>query len=88
MSRYQPNYHVACRLQDRILNVIGVKPQLASHIDESVRNKKLNPAQLSSLVNAWDKLEDRKRILRMKPLPKAQDVAPKEKPRPRASFTE
>lgn len=74
MSRWTPQYHSCCKLQNKILAM--------------TEDKKITPTQMASLVTAYDKLEERKRILRMKPLPKAQDVAPREKPRPRATFTE
>lgn len=48
----------------------------------------LAPKDLAALTGAWEKLEERKRILRMKPLPKAQDVSVKEKRVARATFTE
>lgn len=44
--------------------------------------------QLATLSNAWEKLEERKRILRMKPLPKAIAVEQKGKTRPAATFRE
>jgi len=68
--RWTPNYHVACQIQKKIL---------------AQMEGPLEPNQLASLSKAWDTLEERKRILRMKPLPKAQDVsAVREKARVRA----
>jgi len=60
MSRWQPNYHVACGIQRKIL--------------AQMENPEISPKDLTSLSGAWEKLEERKRILRMKPLPKAIDV--------------
>lgn len=78
--RWTPNYHTACKLQDKILETIGVA---------RVRGKvmpapgvPLKPSDLSSLIKAWDTLEERKRVLRMKPAPKAIDVSVKEKKAP------
>lgn len=76
--RWTPNYHVACKLQDKILESIGItrkarggRPQLLD-VDKPMPMK---PSDLSSLIKAWDTLEDRKRVLRMKPLPRAVDVS-------------
>lgn len=76
--RYAPNYYIACRLQERLLNTIGVDPQTKKRVDPSLKAE-LKPGELASLVKSWDLLEDRKRVLRMKPLPKAMDVTPKPK---------
>jgi hypothetical protein len=65
MSRWQPNYHVACGIQKKIL--------------AQMEAAELTPKDLAALTSAWEKLEERKRILRMKPLPKAVDVAVKSK---------
>ena len=87
MPRYQPNYYIACRLQERLLNTIGVEPQTKKRIDPSLKTK-LRPGELASLVKSWDLLEDRKRVLRMKPLPKSIDVTPKKKPVQMETFRE
>lgn len=63
MSKWTPNYHVACAIQRKILN----------KMDES----KTTAANLATLANAWNTLEERKRILRMKGLPKSVEVKPK-----------
>jgi hypothetical protein len=47
----------------------------------------LKPSDLCQLAKAWEALEDRKRILRMKGLPKPIDAEKKPKPA-RATFTE
>lgn len=73
--RWTPNYSVACTIQKRILAMMQTKEDLT-------------PAELSSLSGAWEKLEERKRILRMKPLPKAQDVSIKQKVARQPTFTE
>lgn len=85
--RFQPNYYIACRIQDKILNAIGVDTQTKRH-RRPEEKMNLNAAQLATLAKAWDTLEDRKRILRMKPTPRPIDVTPKEKRRPQAVFKE
>jgi hypothetical protein len=61
--RWTPNYHTACQIQKKIL--VHMEDEELSHKD------------LAVLTSAWERLEERKRILRMKPLPKAQDVSEK-----------
>ena len=85
--RYQPNYYLACRIQDKILNMMGVKPQNKNHHDPEAQIK-LSAGELASLTKAFDTLEERKRILRMKGLPKAIDADRKEKHPARVTFTE
>ena len=47
------------------------------------------PSALAQLARAWSELEERKRIIKMKPLPKAIDVTPrKRQARPPAAFVE
>lgn len=65
MGKYQINYHVACQIQRKLL----------AKMDE----KKTTAAQLSSLSNAWEKIEERKRILRMKPKPRDVEVVVRDK---------
>lgn len=72
--RWTPNYHVACQIQKKLLDSMD-KPDTTA-------------TQLATLSNAWEKLEERKRILRMKPLPKAVTVEQKGKARPAATFRE
>lgn len=82
MAKYQINYHVACQIQRKILAQIGVGPG-----NEGA--PPLEPKDLASLTAAWEKLEERKRILRMKPLPKAIDVQEKKsKAQPAQAFSE
>ena len=82
MARFTPNYYIACRIQDKILNMIGVMPQNKSRHDPKAK-RNLTPSELSTLTKAFDTMEERKRILRNKPLPKAQEVErPKDKRRP------
>jgi len=50
--------------------------------------KDISPTQMASLVTSYDRLEERKRILRMKPLPKAIDVPQKSKLARPATFSE
>ena len=76
-------------MQDRILNMMGVATQLKHHIDPSIKVGDLSPGQMAQLVNAWETLEERKRKIRMKPLPKAVDVEKaKKKGPPVATFRE
>jgi hypothetical protein len=66
---------MACRIQKRLL--------------ERMDDPKIGPQHLAQLSNAWERLEERKRILRMKPLPKAVDVpATNRKPAHQATFKE
>jgi hypothetical protein len=80
--KYAPNYHIACGIQRKILEQIGVGP------DAPPKVSKLSPKDLAVLTSAWEKLEERKRILRNKPLPKAAEVKPKGSERKRETFTE
>ena len=43
---------------------------------EASRKRETTPSALSQLARAWSDLEERKRILRMKPKPKDVDVSP------------
>lgn len=85
--RFQPNYYLACRIQDKILNMIGVIPQAKRNYDPKAK-RNLTPGELSSLTKAFDVMEERKRILRNKPLPKAAEVKEKPGKSSRATFTE
>jgi hypothetical protein len=89
MPRYQPNYYIACRIQDKILNKIGVTPQNKSRHEPS-KEEDLSPKDLAVLASSWNTLEERKRILRNKPLPKAAEVKEKQPKgsRQRVSFEE
>lgn len=53
-----------------------------------VDGKKITPTQLSSLVSAYDRMEERKRILRMKPKPRDADVSKPKVHKPTAVFQE
>jgi hypothetical protein len=55
-------YSQAVELQDTIMN--------------ASRNPGTTPSALAQLARAWSELEERKRILRMKPKPKDIDVSP------------
>ena len=61
MSRFGPTYSLACEMQRKISSVM---------LDPDT-DKRL----LSQLALAWDRLEERKRILRRKPLVKPVDVS-------------
>lgn len=65
MGKYQINYHVACQIQRKLL----------AKMDEG----KTTATQLASLANSWNTIEERKRILRMKPKPRDVEVQPKGK---------
>ena len=85
MARFQPNYYLACRIQDKILNMIGIKPQNSSRYDPDAK-RDLKPGELASLTKAFDTMEDRKRIIRMKGKPKDVEVKEKAKNKPQQSF--
>jgi hypothetical protein len=87
MPRFAPNYYLACRIQDKILNMIGVKPQNSTRYDPKEK-KDLSPKDLATLSGAWNTLEERKRILRMKPKPRDVEVKEKVKDRKRETFQE
>lgn len=91
MSRWSPSYHTACQIQKKILSAMGLEFLQSGQTPKPIeKGPPLTPGELSSLSKAWDTLEDRKRILRFKPLPKAQDVPIKKgaaRP-PRATFQE
>lgn len=74
--RWTPNYHVACDIQRKLI--------------ASMDKEGTTAAQLAQLSNAWEKLEERKRILRMKPAPKPIDVPvkPEKGARTKATFSE
>ena len=50
--------------------------------------KELKPGELAQLAKAWDTLEERKRVLRMKPAPKPVEVSVKPTKPKQVSFTE
>jgi hypothetical protein len=85
--RYQPNYYLACRIQDKILNMIGIETQQKKNFDPKSK-KDLKPGELASLTKAFDLMEDRKRILRNKGLPKPLDSEVKPKGPVHTSFRE
>lgn len=61
-------------MQDQILAQMGLS-RLGKPTQSDPKSKKdsLKPSELNSLVKAWEGLEDRKRILRGKGLPKPVD---------------
>ena len=63
MPKFGHPYQTACKLQQLIVERCKA---------ESVRG-----IDLAALTRAWDALEDRKRKLRMKPLPKSVEVGVK-----------
>lgn len=80
--RWTAQYHVACKLQDRILEHVGIVRRGKGGrpvVDEPDRNLKVKPMELAALVKAWDVLEDRKRVIRMKPVPRPIDVTKEQK---------
>lgn len=54
--------------------------QLQKLIFKDATNPKTDKMERAQLTQAWDRLEERKRILRMTPKPAAQRVAAKERP--------
>lgn len=77
---YPPQYHTACQIQRKILAAMGLDLLQRNQVPKSTeegKKVKLKPSELCSLTAAWDKIEERKRILRMKPLPKAIEVKEK-----------
>ena len=69
------------------MNMIGVKTQSKKNVDLEAR-RDLKPGELASLTKAFDTLEERKRILRMKPKPRDVEVKATQKVPVRASFEE
>jgi len=74
MSRWTPNYHVACQIQRKIL--------------AQMEKSDLKPKDLATLTSAWERLEERKRILRMKPKPRDVEVKDKSKSHKPMTFSE
>lgn len=62
--------------------MMGVRTQIEEHENKGQEVADLKPAQLAALANAWNTLEERKRIIRMKPAPKAMAVESKKKAGP------
>jgi hypothetical protein len=90
MSKYTPQYHTACQIQRKILRKMGLEFQDANHAPKPAKSldDDLSPKDLALLTSSWNTLEERKRILRMKPKPRDVDVAEKKKAKPSASFSE
>lgn len=85
---WNPQYHTACQIQKKILESMGLEFQRANQTPKPIEKApKLKPAELCSLAKAWELIENRKRILRNKGLPKSIDA---DKPRKaaRPTFTE
>lgn len=61
-------------MQDKVLALMGLtrhgKPCPVDKIVGEIKAKPLRPVEMCSLVKSWSDLEDRKRILRGKGLPK------------------
>jgi len=84
--RYEPQYHTACQIQRLILRKMGLDMQQRNRVPkpgDPALSEKLKPSELCSLATAWEKIEDRKRILRMKGLPKPVDPVSKDKAKAR-----
>jgi hypothetical protein len=89
MSRFTPQYHVACQIQKKILAKMGLSFQQANRVPRaSDADCELSPRDLASLTASWNLIEERKRILRMKPKPRDQEVKEEKKKPSRAVFTE
>lgn len=80
--KWAPQYHTACQIQRLILDQMGLemaqKNQTPKPMPKGLKPS-LKPGELCALTKAWSELEDRKRILRGKGLPKP--IEAKEKPR-------
>lgn len=88
---WNPQYHTACQIQKKILAAMGLEMQHANQTPKPMaeeKSPKLKPSELCSLAKAWETIEERKRILRMKPKPKDIEVKPKVQGPKRAMFTE
>lgn len=86
---WNPQYHTACQIQKKILEAMGLEFQRANQTPKPIENApKLKPADLCSLAKAWETIEERKRILRMKPKPRDIEVKPKAPGPKHATFTE
>lgn len=80
--RHSPQYHTACQIQKLILKKMGLGMQQRNQTPKPMDEAKvdeLKSTELCALASAWEKIEDRKRILRMKGLPKPVDSAVKDK---------
>ena len=69
---------------------MGLERQKANQTPKPmpVGGKSLKPVELCSLAKSWSELEDRKRIIRMKGLPKAVEVKEKSKASKPQTFSE
>jgi hypothetical protein len=90
MSRFTPQYHVACQIQKKILAKMGIRFAQANRVPKSAGpDCDLSPKDLAVLAGSWNTIEERKRILRMKPKPRDQEVTDNKKAKvQRAVFTE
>lgn len=87
--RWSPQYHTACQIQKKVLHAMGLDLQQANQTPKPMKDgPDLTPGQLKQLTDSWIALEERKRVLRMKPKPRDIDVTPKTRERPRATFRE
>ena len=86
---HTPQYHTACQMQKRILDAMGLEMNHAGRTPKPMKNcPKLRPGDIANLVKSWDLLENRKRILRGKGLPKPLEAPQKPKKALPATFTE
>ena len=60
--------------------------QMQEVLRQIVMDPKVNPQQRARAADSWDRLENRKRILRMKPEPRAVDPSKMRKVKPAAGF--
>ena len=90
MPRWTSAYHTACQIQKKILEAMGLEFQQANRTPKPVAGggPKLKPSELKQLADSWSTLEDRKRVLRMRGLPKPVESKEREKKPTRAVFTE
>jgi hypothetical protein len=62
--------------------------QMQGVLAKDALDPKTTPSARAQVARAWEVLEERKRILRMKPKPKDIDVTPKPKSIPMGTFRE
>jgi hypothetical protein len=69
LSNHHPPINGAVRIKPGKRNALRQALQLQQRVYEEGIKKGIRPIELAQLARAWDVLEDRKRILRGRPLP-------------------
>jgi hypothetical protein len=88
---HSPQYHTACQIQKLILGQMGLEISQANQTPKPMpegKKPKLTPSELANLAKSWDLIENRKRILRGKGLPKPIEPATKKRPITQETFRE